>query len=115
VEVRWARAFVIVLAVATWIIALWQPASIFRIASFSFSGYVMLVPTLYLGLRWARFTAAGAIASIVVGNVVLIATWLLEAPPFGVLPVAWGLAAGIVAAIVGSRFGRPSPEGAVRI
>ncbi len=114
-EVRFARAFVLVLAVVTWVIVLLQPASIFRIASFAFSGYVMLVPTLYLGLRWARFTAVGAIASIVVGNAVLVATWFVEPAPLGVLPVAWGLGAGIVAAIVGSRFGTPSPDGAVAI
>ena len=114
-EVRWARAFVLVLAVATWLIVLLQPASIFRIASFAFSGYVMLVPTLYLGLRWARFTAVGAVSSIVVGNAVLVGTWFIEPAPFGVLPVAWGLGAGIVAAVIGSRFGTPSPDGAVAI
>jgi SSS family solute:Na+ symporter len=115
VEVRWGRAFVLALAIATWVIVLLQPASIFRIASFAFSGYVMLVPTLYLGLRWARFTAVGAAASILAGNGVLVATWMLDAPPWGVLPVAWGLAAGIVAAVIGSRFGTPSPDGAVAI
>jgi SSS family solute:Na+ symporter len=99
-EVTYGRVFVFVLAVLTFVIVLWRPASIFTIASFSFSGYVMLVPTLYLGLTWSRFTARGAIASIVAGNVVLMAAFSLPQPPWGVQPVAWGLGAAIVAALL---------------
>ena len=56
-EVTYGRAFILVLATLTYVIVLLRPASIFTIASFSFSGYVMLVPTLYLGLTWSRFSA----------------------------------------------------------
>ena len=111
IEVRWGRAFLFVLAAATYVIVLLQPASIFDIAKFSFSGYVMLVPTLFLGLRWRRFTAGAAMASIVAGNVVLLATWSLPSPPLGVLPVGWGLLAAIAVAVVASVASTtPGPE-----
>ncbi len=114
-EVRAGRVFVGVVAVVTAGIVMLRPASIFRIASLSFSGYVMLVPTLYLGLRSRRFTAVGAIASIVVGNGVLLLAWAQPSPILGVLPVGWGLAAATAAAWIGSRWGRPAADGPVEI
>lgn len=47
-EVAWPRWFALLLAVATFVVVLAAPASIFAIGTFSFSGYVMLVPTPYL-------------------------------------------------------------------
>ena len=96
-EVRLGRLFTLVIGVVTYVIVLLRPASIFEIATFSFSGYVMLVPTLFLSLWWRGFTAAGAIASIVVGNAVLLALFTLDEPVLGLLPVAWGLLAAVVA------------------
>jgi hypothetical protein len=58
--VRLARLFLIVLAGMTFWIVIRQPASIFTLASASFSGYVTVVPTLLLGLHWRRFTVWGA-------------------------------------------------------
>ncbi|MCY1008058.1 hypothetical protein OV079_21365 [Nannocystis pusilla] len=87
-----------------------RPASLFDIAAFSFSGYVTLTPTLLLGVRWRRFTAAGAIASIVAGNLALGLAFAGVLPaPFGVLPVAWGLVAAIAGALVGTALSRPPP------
>lgn len=98
-ELAWARGFSVALAIGTFAIVLWRPASIFTLASWSFSGYVMLVPTLYLGLRWRRFSGAAGIASIVAGNAVLLVAFAAEAAKGGVHPVAWGLVAAIVAAL----------------
>ncbi|MEM7155321.1 MAG: sodium:solute symporter family protein [Myxococcota bacterium] len=106
-EVAWGRAFVLLLAVATYGVVLWRPASIFDIATFSFSGYVMLVPTMMGALHWRRTTAVGAIASIVAGNAVLLLTMARDQPLGGLLPVAWGLAAAIVALVAGSLLSRP--------
>ncbi|MEM6994557.1 MAG: sodium:solute symporter family protein [Myxococcota bacterium] len=104
-EVRLGRWFVIGVALATYAIVLARPASIFDIAKFSFSGYVMLVPTLLLGVRWRRFTAAGAVASMTVGSAVLLGLW--GEVVWGLLPVAWGLAAASVAAVGVSLVTRP--------
>ncbi len=114
-QVRAGRLFVIVIAVLTGGLVVARPASIFAIASFSFSGYVMLVPTLYLGLRGRRFTAIGAIASIGLGNAVLLWMWAQPQPVWGILPVGWGLAAAIGGAWLGSRWGQAAPEGPVEV
>ena len=114
-EVRMGRWFLVAVALVTGALVVVRPASIYAIASFSFSGYVMLVPTLYLGVRSRWFTATGAIASIVVGNAVLLLAWLQPAPVLGILPVGWGLGAAIVAAWVGSRWGDPAADGPVEV
>lgn len=114
-EVLASRIFLVVLAVITFVIVIIRPGSIFAIASFSFSGYVMLVPTLYSGLRASWFNARGAVVSIVLGNAVLLATWWLPSPLLGVLPVGWGLAAAVAGAVVGSRLGGPPPATPVEI
>jgi SSS family solute:Na+ symporter len=107
-QVRIGQGFLVVIAVVTWLIVLRQPASIFTVASASFSGYVTMVPTLLLGLRWRRFTVVGASASLLVGNAVLLASWLEWLPRLGLLPVAWGLLAAIIAGVVGSLLSRPT-------
>jgi SSS family solute:Na+ symporter len=114
-EVTLGRVFLVVIAIAVFGIVMLEPASIFKIAAFAFSGYVTLVPVLYLGLRWRRMNAAGAITSIVAGNLGLLLAWagLLPAPG-GILPVVWGLGAALVGAWVGSWIGPATPEAARR-
>ena len=114
-QVRAGRVFVVLVAVLTATLVVARPASIFSIASFSFSGYVMLVPTLYLGLRSPSFTAPGAIVSILLGNAVLLFAWVQPSPWLGVLPVGWGLGAAILGAWLGSRWGHPAPDGPVEV
>jgi SSS family solute:Na+ symporter len=112
-QVRLGRLFVVALAAVTYGVALWRPASIFSIASFSFSGYVTLIPTLLLGLHWRRMSATAAIASIVAGNMALGLAALAPAPPAGVLPVAWGLATGLVVAILLGHITEPTDRAVV--
>lgn len=112
-EVAAGRWFMLALAVVTYGVAVWRPASIFDIAKFSFSGYVMLVPLMYGALHYRWVTAAGAIASVVAGNVVLLATTSLSSPPLTILPVAWGFGAAIVALVVVSRWSAPPPRAAI--
>lgn len=110
-QVQLGRVFLVVVAGLTWAVVLARPASIFKIAKLSFSGYVTLVPTLFLGLRWRRFTVAGAASSIVLGNAVLLLTWLEVVPKaaqLGLLPVAWGLLAAIAGAVAGSLLSPPT-------
>jgi len=88
----------------------WQ-WSIFELAQFSFSGYVMLFPTIVLGLSWRRFTATGAIASIVAGVGMLAACQAGLVPLHGWLPVAPAFATAALAAVIGSLTSRPTaPE-----
>jgi SSS family solute:Na+ symporter len=82
--------------------------SVFRISAFAFSGYVTLVPALYLGLRWRRCTAAGAVASIAAGNAVLLAGESGVLPTFGFLPVLPAFFAALATAVAVSLATRPA-------
>ncbi len=103
-----ARIFCVAISVVVYTLALLRPASIFDIAKVAFSGYVTLTPLLFLGVRWARLTREAAVASIVVGNVALVAGLAGWIPTAGFLPVFWALAAALVAALAVSAVTRPS-------
>lgn len=93
------RSFLVVLAAITWIIAIRKPASIFSIAALSFSGYVTLIPTMFLSMRWPSFSRAAATCSIVVGNLALVTSHTWGPKDALLLPVAWALLGGTMAAV----------------
>jgi len=99
-DVRVGRLFGLVVAAAVYVLSLTWGDTVFGIARIAFSGYVTLVPTLFLGVRWRRFTAPGAAASLVVGNVVYGLGIAGVLPMAGFLPVFWAFIAGVVAAVV---------------
>ena len=112
-EVRLGRAFGVAVALLTVIVWRLSGASIFALASISFSGYVTLFPTLLLGVRWERFSAGGALLSIGLGNLIYFLA-LAAAPSWqgaalqpgwgGFLPVTWGLAAASAGAWLGTHL-----------
>lgn len=114
--VRLGRAFTVVVALA--VLVLWRIAgtTIFQLASVAFSGYVTLVPTLFCGVRWRRFTAAGAWSSILLGNAAYgLCLWhggglaAPSTPSFGgFLPVFWGLVGASAGALVSLRRRAPA-------
>jgi SSS family solute:Na+ symporter len=109
-EVTLGRVFLVVITLVTWVAAIQRPASIFDIAKLAFSGYVTLVPTLFLALHWRRFDATAAMSSIVVGNAVFLLAFYEVLPPAGVLPVAWGFCAASAAGVgVALRPGARAP------
>lgn len=123
-DVHYGRLFGALIALVVFL--LWRAGwdTIFGVASIAFSGYVTLVPVLLLGARWRRFNAAGAIASVVAGNAVLLAA-LAGSPTLagaatrpawlGFLPVAWGFAAAFVAAVaIALVTSPPDPERTAR-
>ena len=63
-QVRMGRAFVVVLTVIAYVIALRAPESIFALAvQYAFTGYAALFPLLVAALFWRRSTKWGALAS----------------------------------------------------
>ena len=63
VQVNTGRAFVVLLTIAAYLIALASPQSIFDIAvQYAFSGYAALSPLLVAALFWQRSTRWGALA-----------------------------------------------------
>lgn len=108
------RAFLLLIGVATFGLYLWIERagfSIFQIAQFAFSGYVMLFPTILLALRWRRFTATAALASIAGGIGALLSFTSGALPTFGLQPVAPALVIAFLIAWVTSRVtNSPAPE-----
>lgn len=98
-EVAAGRWFTIAIAVLVYILAVTWNDSIFAISRRAFEGYLTLFPALLLGVRWRRFTATGALASLFAANLVLVLGWLGWLPLFGFLPPFWALVAGFVAGI----------------
>jgi SSS family solute:Na+ symporter len=103
-EVWIGRGFAVGLAALVWVLAqVWSASSVFDVSRKAFEGYTTLVPALFLGVRWRRFTATGAVASIVAGNLVLVGGWRGELPTAGFLPVWWAFLAASLAGIAASR------------
>lgn len=63
-SVYFGRAFILVLTIVAYLIALAKPASIFELAvRFAFSGFAAMAPVMIAALFWKRSTKWGALAS----------------------------------------------------
>ncbi|MCR4392104.1 MAG: sodium:solute symporter family protein [Candidatus Acetothermia bacterium] len=81
------KLFVVGLALAGLAIAWRPPATFLEIATEAFTGLAVLFPTVVAALYWRRATAPGAIASILVGEGLVVAYRFRLLPGFGTLPV----------------------------
>ena len=107
------RCFGAAISILVFVLALvWSQESVFDISRKSFEGYTTLVPTLLLGVRWKRFTAPGAIASILGGNLTLAMGWSLGEgfPSGGFLPVFWAFWVALAVGVVVSLWTAPAPR-----
>ena len=89
-QVQIGRVLVVVLAIVGLAIAIRPPQTIFAIATEAFTGLAVLFPTTVAALYWKRATASSCIASIVVGELLLIGFHYDVIPAaltFGFLPV----------------------------
>ncbi len=59
-----ARAFIIVIVLITYVLALQDIRSVFTLGIWCFSGFASLFPIIFAALYWKRLTALGAIAGI---------------------------------------------------
>ena len=87
-QVKMGRAFVIVVTLVAYAIALWAPANIFSLATqYGFSGYAALSPLVFAAIFWKRSTKWGALAVALWAGGSVIATAIFQAaiapPPPG--------------------------------
>ncbi|MFT7536481.1 MAG: SSS family solute:Na+ symporter [Hyphomicrobiaceae bacterium] len=122
-RVRLGRGFIIAIVALTYVLSLFPPPNIFDLAVWCFSGFASLFPLVVAAVYWRRATRAGAIASVVVAGV----TWCvlfydgLLAPTlageriegdyliWGMMPVAFMIAASTVTLVVVSLVTKPLP------
>ncbi|PWU12716.1 MAG: hypothetical protein C5B50_20845 [Verrucomicrobia bacterium] len=97
-SVYFARAFILIVTVVAYIIALLTRETIFELAvRFAFSGFAAMGPVMIAALFWKRSTKYGALASTLWVAAWLVLTWYLQkisdvsapkpgAPPFIIFP-----------------------------
>jgi SSS family solute:Na+ symporter len=81
------KAFVVGLALIGLAIAYRPPASFRVIATQTFTGLAVLFPVVIGALYWKRMTSVGGVASILVGEGLVVAYYFKLLPTFGTLPV----------------------------
>lgn len=76
--------------------SLFYPTALVQLSVLSYEGLAQLVPAVLLALFWRRMSAAGAIAGLVTGTVVVFALWLADRDPlYGINAGVIGLAANL--------------------
>ena len=126
-RVQLGRFFIIAIVALTYVLSLFPPPNIFDLAVWCFSGFASLFPLVVAAVYWRRATRAGAIASVIVAGI----TWCvlfydgLLAPTlagerlsgdyliWGMMPVAFMVAATAVTLIVVSLVTKPLPGSTV--
>ncbi|MEW5912483.1 MAG: sodium:solute symporter family protein [Thermodesulfobacteriota bacterium] len=91
------RVFVLCLALAGLLVALWSDATILQLGLSAFTGLAVLFPTVFFGLYLPRPRPAAGLASILVGEALVIAYHLKLLPAFGFLPAMPVMAASALA------------------
>jgi SSS family solute:Na+ symporter len=96
------------LAIAGYLLSLRPPATILAIATETFGGLAVLLPSVVAALWWRRATAAGSIASILAGE-----TWVALAhfrlvPTFGLLTAVPAVTVAVVALLAVTLVTRPN-------
>ncbi len=81
------RLFVVLLACVGLAIAYRPPGTFVEITTETFTGLAVLFPSVVAALYWRRFDGRAAVASIVVGEALVVAYHLKWLPTFGTLPV----------------------------
>lgn len=125
-RVVWARFFIVAIVTVTYILALFEPAHIFDLGVWCFSGFGSLFPIVVGAVYWKRATKAGAIASVIATAV----TWGIlfyrdivlqqqkhqdeEYLLWGMMPVAVIFTASLVSFVVVSLMTKPPSEAVIR-
>jgi SSS family solute:Na+ symporter len=107
------RITVVVIAIVSFAIAVWQPGGIMALATWSFQGSAMLFPVLVAGLYWRRCTKAGAVAGALVSSGLTLgwlAKWLPAGWTLGWLPFVPAVLFGSLVLVVVSLLTQPAHD-----
>lgn len=119
---RWGRVCVIIIAAASFAIALQRFDAIYAITKYAFSGYTLLIPIMIAAFFWKRSSAKGILFGTVIGHAMLLWYYLpdairpdwLKAPyDFGMFPVATCVVVESLVLIMVSLSTRTPPDDAI--
>jgi len=107
-QVMLARGFIVLIVAITYGLSLFEPARVFQMGVWCFSGFAALVPLVVAALYWRGLTKAGAYAAVLAAFVLwAILFWQSDfaknheysALGLGLLPVVWMVLASTLAMI----------------
>ncbi|WP_083941647.1 sodium:solute symporter family protein [Salinicola socius] len=101
-----------VIAILAFLFAELQLSLIAVLSVAASTGLVVVVPAIIGAFYWKRGTAAGALASIVIGGLVVIALYLSGAKPLGLPAGIWALPVAVALFVIVSLLTRPNRESA---
>jgi SSS family solute:Na+ symporter len=107
-----ARIIIIITAIVSWLLSLNPPKLLIMLGAAAFTGVAVLAPTGIAAFYWKRATAAGALASILLGEAYVIGFYLNMVPKswnFGFMPVIPAALISTAALIIVSLVTKP-PE-----
>ena len=105
---RIAKFGVLVFGLISVIFALLKPALLSDILTLANAGVGALAPSLIGALYWKRATKEGALASIVIGEIVMVLfTFILKISPLGFGPGLWAMGISLIVFIIVSLCTKP--------
>lgn len=103
-----AKVGVIIIGLASVVFALTRPTALADLLVLSNGGVAVLVPAVIGGLYWKRATREAAIASIVIGELLMITmSFILKAAPFGLSGAFWSMMISLVIFVCVSLVTKP--------
>ena len=99
-----------VIAILAFLFAELQLSLIAVLSVAASTGLVVIVPAIIGAFYWKRGTSAGALASIVIGGLVVIALYVSGAKPLGLPPGIWALPVSVLLFVGTSLLTRPKRE-----
>jgi sodium/pantothenate symporter len=110
-----SRWITVLLGVAAIVIGIMKPAGIFALIRFAFGGLGIWVAPVILGMYWKRATLAGAISSVILGELAYVAMklWFPQLSfGFDPLIICWSFT--MVVMVVVSLFTRPVSDATIK-
>ena len=111
-----ARGFIVLIVAITYLFSLQNPAKVFELGVWCFSGFASLFPLVFASLYWKRTTRAGAFACVIVTALV----WFIclkesgygaeDSLILGLMPVTYIFAASSVTLVLVSLLTRPPSQ-----
>lgn len=113
---RSSQLVTLVIGVIVFMCAVTPPSVIWRINMFAFGGLeTAFCWVMVMGLFWRRANATGALASLVVGDLVYCVCMAIGFRPFGLHQIVIGITVSLLCMVVGSLLGKPSSKAAMDV